>query len=84
MERQREEFKMYGLLAVVGSAVVASVVGGAVAMGALRRQQVAALGCVSQEMTDLRRRGAGELAKAQRFGSERLVKSMIPALDAME
>ena len=84
MERQRQEFKTYGLIAVVGTALVGSVVGGAAAAAVLRRQHVSVLARLSQETVDLRRRSASELAKAERFGSERLAKSMIPALDAMD
>ena len=35
-------------------------------------------------MVDVRRRGAAELAKAERYGCEGLARSLVPALDAMD
>eukprot|EP00966_Prymnesium_polylepis_P182454 4226853-Prymnesium_polylepis.1 len=84
MDNQREQFKMYGMVAVAGSALVAGALGVLAGGGMARRQQTAALARLSQEMVDLRRRGAADLAKAERFGCASLAKALIAPLDAMD
>lgn len=83
IDKQREELLWWGTAAAVGSAVVASAGCGLVASMTMRRN-AAALAHLSQELVDVRRRGAAELAKAERFGGERLAKSLLPALDAID
>lgn len=76
--------KEYAVAAVVLCSTAAAAVAGVFAGRAAQKANAAALARVSQEMVDLRRRGAAELQKAERFGSAQLAKSLIPALDAMD
>ena len=72
---------MYG---VAGAAAAAAISGMMVAAIVGRTSNRYALARLSQEVVDLRRRGAVEVAKAERFGAASLVKSLAPALDAMD
>ena len=80
MEQQRKDYLFYG----AASAVATFCLGGLVAGAVVARQNRSALALLSSEMVDLRRRGAFELAKAERFGSAKLARSLIPSLDAMD
>lgn len=66
------------------SAALGAALGGMTAAMAARRANAAALARTTQEMIDLRRRGAAELERARRFGGEKLARSLVPALDAMD
>lgn len=81
---QFEQQKILAAAACGGVVVFCSVLGGAAGMAFARRSQAATLAHVSQEMVDLRRRGASELAKAERFAAFKLAKDLVPALDAMD
>jgi len=80
MGRQRKELIFYG----GACAIVAAAASGSIAAMVVGRQQRSALARISQDFVDLQRRSAVEVAKAQRYGSQGLVKSLIPALDAMD
>ena len=70
---------------MAAGAIVAVALGGGVIGAVLaRRGQAAAVARLQQEMVDLRRRGAKELANKERFACERLAKDLLPALDAMD
>ena len=84
LDVQSAQFKLYGGLALIGSATVAAMLGGIAGATFAKRQHSAMAARLSQELVDVRRRGAAELAKAERFGSGALAKSLIPALDAMD
>ena len=81
---QHEQEKKLALAAIAGAAAVAGAVGGAVGVLIARRANVATVARVSQEMVEMKQRGAASLARAERFGAERLAKSLVPALDAMD
>ena len=81
---QHEQHKLFAAAAGGGVAVISLVVGGVAGVAFARRGNASQLAYLSQEMVDLRRRGAGEVARAERYGSERLAKSLVPALDAMD
>ena len=79
-----EQTRMLGLAAAAASAATSLVVGVAVGFGVARRRHAGALARVSAEMLDVRRRAATELERSRHYGSEKLAKSLIPALDAMD
>lgn len=80
MVQREKELIIYG----AASAVAAAAVGGMVAAMVVGRQQGSALARLSQDFLDLRRRSAAEIAKTERYATSGLVKSLIPALDAMD
>lgn len=80
MEGQRARLTTYGLIA----SLAASAGGGVLGFLLARRQSSLALARLSNDIGELRRRGAAEVAKAERFGSQELAKSLIPSLDAMD
>ena len=80
LDVQRQQFMLYGLVATAGAALVSGAVGAVM----MRRNQASQLARLSQELVDVRRRGAADVAKAERFGSAKLAQSLIPSLDAMD
>lgn len=82
-ERLRKDASKVLPIAVAGAAATAAVAA-ALAVFITRRQYTAQLTAAAQNLTDLRRRSALEVSNAQRFGSEKLVKSLLPALDSMD
>ena len=72
---------MYGAAGAVAAAAISGMMVAAIVGRTSNRYALARL---SQEVVDLRRRGAVEVAKAERFGAASLVKSLAPALDAMD
>ena len=80
LDVQRQQFMLYGLAATAGAALLSGALGALV----MRRHQTAAVARLSQELVDLRRRGALDVAKAERFGVTALAKSLIPSLDAID
>ena len=79
-----EQQQLYAIAAVTVCSAVAAAAAGALAGRAAQKASATAIARLSQEMVDLRRRGATELEKAEKFGSAKLAKSLIPALDAMD
>ena len=80
LERQQEEFKFHGLMACAGTAAITAAVVGLV----MTRSHSRSISRVLQEASDLKRRSEADLVKRERFGCERLAKSLVPALDAMD
>mmetsp|Transcript_28139 Transcript_28139/g.71995 ORF Transcript_28139/g.71995 Transcript_28139/m.71995 type:complete len:232 (-) Transcript_28139:349-1044(-) len=80
MGQQRDEYIFYG----VAASVAAAATGGIIAAAIVSRRQTAVVSRISQELADVRRRSALEMAKAEQFGASPLIKSMLPALDAMD
>ena len=81
---EMEQKKWYAYAAMAGCWCVSAAIAGPLGAATARRQSAAQLASVAQEMVDLRRRGAAELQRAERFGSAKLAKSLIPTLDAMD
>ena len=79
-----EQQKTLAMAAIAGSSVVAAALGTAAGVFLSRRANAATLARVSQEMVDIQRRSSASLAKAERYGAEKLAKSLVPALDAMD
>ena len=81
---EHEQHKLFAAAAIGGAAVLTGILGGVAGMAIARRQQAAAIAHISQEMVEVRRRSAAEVARAERYGCAKLAKSLVPALDAMD
>lgn len=68
----------------LSAAAVAAATAASITVVVMRRRQTAVLAEAAQNIVDLRRRGAANLQKAERFGHERLAKSLLPVLDSMD
>jgi molecular chaperone GrpE (heat shock protein) len=66
------------------AAATAAVAGGFIATSMVRRRYAAMLAQAAQDLVDLRRRSAAELQKVERYGSEKLLRSLLPGLDAVD
>ena len=80
MEEQQDQMFFQGILATAAAAIAGGILGTAIAS----RRQASSLTRMSQDLIDLRRRGAAEVAKVERYGVAPLAKSLIPTLDAMD
>jgi molecular chaperone GrpE len=84
LRQEKEQIVWFGVAGAVGSAAVAAALGAAVAAANMRRRNVAALSEAAQEMVDVRRRAAFELDRAKQYGGEKLARTLVPALDALD
>jgi molecular chaperone GrpE len=84
LRQEKEQMLWLGVAGAAGSAAIAAALGAAAAAASVRRRNVAALAEAAQEMVDARRRAALELERAKQYGSEKLARTLVPALDALD
>lgn len=80
LQAERESWLQYAAAAAVASAVA----GAAVATVLTRHRQSGVLAEAARSIVDLRTRGARSAAAAERYAPEKLGKSLVPALDALD
>jgi len=80
----QEHYFMTTVGVSLSAAAVAAATAASITVVVMRRRQTAVLAEAAQNIVDLRRRGAANLQKAERFGHERLAKSLLPVLDSMD
>ena len=80
LRKERDQITMLAAAGAVGSAAVAA----ALAAVLVRRRQAALLAEAAQSIVDLRLRGESNLARAKRFASEPLGRSLLPVLDNLD